>query len=126
MCVTLGVSFAHTGTFAALMTQRQTSSMMAQSWPTTAPQPSSNALPMTLALVPGGPEPMTKGLGSFRPFTVVAKVGILFLLCEAGVALHQQIVQDEANSEREEPGIIIERDQRAMHVNPPAGCGVQE
>ena len=32
----------------------------------TAPQPSSNALPMTLALVPGGPEPMTKGLGSFR------------------------------------------------------------
>src|SRR3954451_21249633 len=43
---------------------------------TTAPQPSSKALPMTLALVPGGPEPMTKGLGSFRPLTVVARVGI--------------------------------------------------
>src|SRR5437773_12050435 len=87
----------------------------------TAPHPSSKALPMTLALVPGGPEPMTNGLGSFRPFTVVAKVGILFLLYEAGVALHQQIVQDEANREREEPGIIIERDQRAMQVNPTAG-----
>src|SRR5215207_4898247 len=42
----------------------------------TAPQPSSNALPMTFALVPGGPEPMTKGLGSFNPLTVVASVGM--------------------------------------------------
>ena len=31
---------------------------------------------MTLAFVPGGPEPMTNGLGSFRPLTVVARVGI--------------------------------------------------
>src|SRR3954468_24316587 len=42
----------------------------------TAPQPSSNALPMTLALVPGGPEAMTKGLGSVRPSTVVLRSGI--------------------------------------------------
>src|SRR2546429_8359263 len=42
----------------------------------TPPQPSSSALPMTLAFVPGGPEPMMKGFGSFRPFTVVASVGI--------------------------------------------------
>src|SRR6058998_2367058 len=43
---------------------------------TTAPQPSSNAFPMTFAFVPGGPEPMTKGLGSFKPLTVVSSVGI--------------------------------------------------
>src|SRR2546429_4650149 len=42
----------------------------------TPPQPSSSALPMTFAFVPGGPEPMMKGFGSFRPFTVVASVGI--------------------------------------------------
>src|SRR6478672_8486137 len=49
----------------------------------TAPQPSSKALPQTLALVPGGPEPMTKGLGSLMPLTVVARVGILvgLLIC---------------------------------------------
>src|SRR5436309_3001001 len=39
---------------------------------TTAPQPSSNALPMTFAFVPGGPEPMMKGFGSFKPLTVVS------------------------------------------------------
>src|SRR5476651_949140 len=42
----------------------------------TAPQPSLKARLMTLRLVPGGPEPMTKGLGSFRPSTVVASVGM--------------------------------------------------
>src|SRR3954467_11216631 len=42
----------------------------------TAPHPSSNALPQTLALVPGGPEPMTNGLGSLSPSTVVARVGM--------------------------------------------------
>src|SRR5215213_178789 len=42
----------------------------------TPPQPSSNALPMTFAFVPGGPEPMTKGLGSFRPLTTVSSVAI--------------------------------------------------
>jgi hypothetical protein len=42
----------------------------------TAPQPTSNALPMTLALVPGGPEAITNGLGSVRPLTVVSSVGI--------------------------------------------------
>src|SRR5580700_8834276 len=46
---------------------------------TTAPQPSSNALPITLAFVPGGPEPMMNGLGSFIPSTVVASVGIVQL-----------------------------------------------
>src|SRR5476651_1942553 len=42
----------------------------------TAPQPSRNARLMTLRLVPGGPEPMTKGLGNFRPSTMVARVGM--------------------------------------------------
>src|SRR3954467_10104419 len=42
----------------------------------TAPQPSLNARLMTFRLVPGGPEPMTKGFGSFNPSTVVASVGI--------------------------------------------------
>src|SRR6201746_2238036 len=42
----------------------------------TAPQPSLKARLMTLRLVPGGPEPMTNGLGSFRPSTVVASVGM--------------------------------------------------
>ena len=32
----------------------------------TAPQPSSSALPMTLAFVPGGPEPMTNGIGKLQ------------------------------------------------------------
>src|SRR5205814_5734914 len=45
----------------------------------TAPQPSSKALPITFAFVPGGPEPMTNGLGSFNPLTVVASVGITWL-----------------------------------------------
>ena len=45
----------------------------------TAPQPSSNALPMTLAFVPGGPEPMTNGLGSFRPSTVVLRSAMVSL-----------------------------------------------
>jgi hypothetical protein len=43
----------------------------------TAPQPSRNARLMTLRLVPGGPEPMTKGLGSLSPSTVVARVGMV-------------------------------------------------
>src|SRR5437868_2229810 len=50
----------------------------------TAPQSSSKALEMTLALVPGGPEPITNGLGSFRPLTVVARVAIRRLLAGAG------------------------------------------
>src|SRR2546423_11465318 len=43
----------------------------------TAPQPSRNAREMTFRFVPGGPEPMTKGLGNFRPSTVVASVGMV-------------------------------------------------
>src|SRR5688572_23328892 len=39
----------------------------------TAPQLSSNALPMTFAFVPGGPEAMTKGFGTFKPLTVVLR-----------------------------------------------------
>ena len=31
---------------------------------------------MTERFVPGGPEPITKGLGIFSPSTVVARVGI--------------------------------------------------
>jgi hypothetical protein len=42
----------------------------------TAPQPSSKALPMTLPLVPGGPEPITKGFGIFRPLTTVSSVAM--------------------------------------------------
>src|SRR5215207_10661447 len=44
----------------------------------TAPHPSSNALPMTFAFVPGGPEPMTNGLGSCRLLTVVSRVDIVY------------------------------------------------
>src|ERR1051325_10382157 len=43
----------------------------------TAPQPSRNARVMTLRFVPGGPEPITNGFGSFNPSTVVASVGML-------------------------------------------------
>src|SRR5256885_16653699 len=42
----------------------------------TAPQPSRNARVMTLRFVPGGPEPITNGFGSFNPSTVVASVAI--------------------------------------------------
>src|SRR5258708_13923393 len=42
----------------------------------TAPQPSRKARLITLKFVPGGPEPIIKGLGSFRPLTVVARVDI--------------------------------------------------
>src|SRR5262249_26042329 len=42
----------------------------------TAPQPSSNALPITLAFVPGGPEAMTNGLGSFKPLAVVERLAM--------------------------------------------------
>src|SRR5690606_22858549 len=40
------------------------------------PQPSRKAREMTLAFVPGGPEAITNGLRSFRPSTVVARVGM--------------------------------------------------
>src|SRR5947207_11556670 len=46
----------------------------------TAPQPSRKARVMTFRFVPGGPDPMTNGFGSFRPSTVVASVGIAFPL----------------------------------------------
>src|SRR5947209_3740505 len=42
----------------------------------TAPQPSRKARVMTLRFVPGGPEPITNGFGSFNPSTVVASVAI--------------------------------------------------
>src|SRR5690349_13355644 len=45
----------------------------------TAPQPSSNARPMTLALVPGGPEAMTSGLGNFKPSTVTLRSDMMNL-----------------------------------------------
>lgn len=41
----------------------------------TPPQPSWKALRITAWLVPGGPDPITKGLGSLRPFTSTAKLG---------------------------------------------------
>ena len=42
----------------------------------TAPHPSLNALEITFKLVPGGPDPMTKGFGIASPSTTVANVGI--------------------------------------------------
>src|SRR3954471_16580338 len=42
----------------------------------TARQPSRNARVITLRFVPGGPEPITNGFGSFNPSTVVASVAI--------------------------------------------------
>src|SRR3954451_1776122 len=70
---------------------------------TTARHPSSNALPITFAFVPGGPEPMTKGLGSFRPLTVVSSVGI-FLSAEY---LHQDEVDHERQAECKEPCVRV-------------------
>src|SRR5690242_21133633 len=90
---------------------------------TTPPHPSSKALPMTLAFVPGGPEPMTKGLGNLMPLTVVSSVGIagasdvIELLCvvhsipnDARGAEHQEPVDDESDGECEEPGVGVEPD----------------
>src|SRR4051812_12717085 len=93
---------------------------------TTAPHPSSNALPQTLAFVPGGPEPMTNGLGSLIPSTVVASVGITTFNVlrrtsarrggrpvpvgpQARVAAHQDGVQSERDGERDEPGVGVKR-----------------
>src|SRR5438270_10071926 len=42
----------------------------------TAPQPSRKARVMTLRFVPGGPEPITNGFGSFNPSTVVTSVAM--------------------------------------------------
>src|ERR1700723_690809 len=46
----------------------------------TAPQPSLKAREMTFRFVPGGPEPMIKGLGSLRPSTIVLSLGIMYCL----------------------------------------------
>src|SRR5207249_9985108 len=51
----------------------------------TAPQPSRKARVMTLRFVPGGPDPITNGFGSFNPSTVVASVGILDSLAKPGI-----------------------------------------
>src|SRR5436190_23768340 len=82
----------------------------------TAPQPSSKALPMTLALVPGGPEPMTKGLGNLIPLTVVARVGIHYLVAKAiglgfsraVVGAHQQVIYNKTDEKRDETGVNVE------------------
>src|SRR6056297_477958 len=42
-----------------------------------APQPSAKARQITRALVPGGPEPITNGLGNLMPLTVVSSVGMV-------------------------------------------------
>ena len=44
----------------------------------TAPHPSRKACEITFKFVPGGPEAMTNGFGSFRPSTVVASVGMMY------------------------------------------------
>lgn len=46
----------------------------------TAPQPSWKALVITFKFVPGGPEAMTNGFGSFSPSTVSASVAIISAL----------------------------------------------
>src|SRR5262249_6930300 len=53
----------------------------------TAPQPSSYALPMTLAFVPGGPEPTTNGLGSFKPSTIMLRSDMVNLYAAKGVQI---------------------------------------
>src|SRR6266487_2592780 len=73
----------------------------------TAPQPSSNALPITLALVPGGPEPITKGLGSFKPLTVQARLAMLNLLFHVLRNNHEQAVQNECDGEGYEPRVGV-------------------
>src|SRR4051794_21743877 len=74
----------------------------------TPPQASSNALPMTLALVPRGPEPMMKGLGNLIPFTVVARVGMLFLLFGIYGSDHRDVIQDKCEKECNEPGVGVD------------------
>src|SRR6478736_3913395 len=75
----------------------------------TAPQPSSKALPMTFAFVPGGPEPMTKGLGSFRPLTVHSSVGMTAssTLFRTAAGEQQYTIHHKGNCERHEPCISI-------------------
>src|SRR6188768_2247588 len=86
----------------------------------TPPQPSSKALEITLALVPGGPEPMTKGFGSLRPLTVVARDA----MSASAVQHHQDEVQPERDAERDEPIVIVERVQGFEDRNlPPGGDG---
>src|SRR6187551_3428244 len=70
----------------------------------TPPQPSSNALPITFAFVPGGPEPMTKGLASFRPLTVVSSVAMAF----SAKRLHEDEVQPKRDAERHKPIVVVE------------------
>src|ERR1044071_6906559 len=89
---------------------------------TTAPQPSSKALAMTLALVPGGPEPMTKGLGSLRPLTVVARVGMSLSAEE----LHEDEEHPEREAERDKQIVIVERVQRWGARALPAGRDGEE
>src|SRR6266404_3260740 len=43
----------------------------------TAPHPSRKAREITFRFVPGGPDPMTNGLGNLSPSTVVASVGMV-------------------------------------------------
>src|SRR5689334_11550581 len=76
---------------------------------TTPPQPSSNALPMTFAFVPGGPEPMMNGFGRFRPLTVISSVGI----SASGRLIvplpdHQCEINDDAQEEGHEAGVIVQ------------------
>src|SRR5580658_7816747 len=54
----------------------------------TAPQPSWNALTMTLRFVPGGPDPITNGFGSFKPSTVVFSVGITLISNHFRLQIH--------------------------------------
>src|SRR5687767_11226386 len=82
---------------------------------TTAPHPSSNALPITFAFVPGGPEPITNGLGSFRPLTVVSSVAMTnsdlesrCRLPQVRVAVHQDRVQEKSDGEGDEPCVSVE------------------
>src|SRR5205823_312650 len=93
----------------------------------TAPQPSSNALPMTLAFVPGGPEPMTKGFGNLRPLTVTSSDamrrlrsnGTALIFHDAARAEHQEPVDHKRDREGDKPGISIDAD-------PALGYGVEQ
>src|SRR4051794_23643813 len=114
----------------------------------TPPHPSSSALPTTFAFVPGGPEPMIKGLGSRMPSTVVSSVAMGYISRErirlkwrvgggdreschppafrgARPAHHQRGVNRERNRERHEPCVGVELVEEAVmragaeHVDKP-------
>src|ERR1051325_762121 len=71
----------------------------------TPPHPSSSALPITLAFVPGGPDPMMKGLGSFSPLTTVSSVAIRTPIFSIALDLRELLICFGPAVAEELPGV---------------------